>query len=140
MNRLKLTNMYRFLLYSGMIVQISYIMITPFMEIPSFILFSTAFIMTAAFIDLSFAKKELELNKNKHEQTWDEKRKKLQNYYSDETNLNRSFSECLKSIQVEDKHNDRISKILDNYKENNKKFKIKLNRNPENRMDKYLQE
>ena len=130
----------RYILYFGLTIQIMYIIITPFMEVNSIILISTACLMIAAFMDLSIAKDELEKMKAGHEIAWDTKRKRLQNYYKDEKNLDKSFSECLNNIQMEDTHNERISKILESYQKNNQKFKIKLNRKPENRMEKYLYE
>ncbi len=128
----------RFLLYFGLTIQITYIIMTPFMEISFFVLASTVLLMTAAFMSLSVAKAELSEMQTSHELTWEAKRKKLQDYYTDEKNLNNSFSESLKNIQMDLTHNERISKILESYQTSNKKFKIKLNRKPENRVEKYL--
>lgn len=113
---------------------------TPFIEISTYILFSTAFMLTAGYMDLFIAKKELIQEKTKQELAWENKRKRLQNYYNNEANVNKSFSKCLQQMQLAETHNERISKILDNYQTNKKQFKIKLNRKPENRLDQYLQE
>lgn len=138
MKKTYIKSLSRFLLYTGIITQIIYIFITPFVEISAFILFATALLLTAGYLDISIAKKELEKDISNRELTWLKKRRNLQKYYSNEENLDKSFSECLKTIQLADSHNERISKILENYQTNNKKFKIKINRQSENRMDKYL--
>ena len=140
MKNISMISLSRTLLYTGIITQIFYIIMTPYVEISTFILISTALMLTAGYIDLFVAKKELEISVSNKELTWQEKRKRLQNYYNNEDNLDKSFSECLQNIQLADSHNERISKILDNYQSSNNKFKIKLNRNPESRMDQYLQE
>ena len=113
---------------------------TPFVELNYLILLSTACILLAGYIDLHHAKKELAEQKSTQEISWNLKRKNLQNYYRDENNLNKSFAECLSKIQVAESQNQRISQILDNYQSSNKKFKIRLNRNPENRIDQYLED
>ncbi len=140
MKTASITTLSRILLYTGIVTQLAYILMTPFIEISTYILFSTAFMLTAGYMDLFIAKKELVQEKTKQELSWDKKRKRLQNYYSNEANLNKSFSDCLQQMQLADVHNERITKILDNYKTNKKQFKIKLNRKPENRLDQYLQE
>lgn len=140
MKTASITTLSRFLLYTGIVTQLAYIVMTPFNEISTYILFSTVFMLTAGYMDISIAKKELVQEKTKQEVAWDNKRKKLQNYYNNEANVNKSFSECLQQMQAVETHNERISKILDNYQTNKKQFKIKLNRRPENRLDQYLQE
>ncbi len=140
MKTTSITTLSRFLLYTGIITQLIYIFMTPFIEISTYILFSTAFMLTAGYMDLFIAKKELIQEKTKQELAWENKRKRLQNYYNNEANVNKSFSKCLQQMQLAETHNERISKILDNYQTNKKQFKIKLNRKPENRLDQYLQE
>lgn len=130
----------RIVLYTGLLIQIAYILMTPFTEISMFILISTACMLSYGYIDLFQARTELAKVVSRDEINWQEKRKRLQKYYINDKNLDKSFSECLQSIQLADTHNQRISKILDNYQTSKKKFRIKLNRNPENRMDQYLQE
>lgn len=122
----------RLFLYAGALLQSIYIIMTPFDEISSLILIATPLFLLVAYIDLYSRK-----NIYKHDDTvqWDRKKIMLQNYYSDEQNIDYTFAKCLSDIQQSNQHSVRINRILNNYKETNQKFKIHLKREPENRID-----
>ncbi len=135
-----LNSLSRLILYIGTTIQVTYILITPIAELSIFIMMSSALIIAATYIDLVLAKKELAPAETKQDSTWEAKRKKLQDFYNNDENLNKSFSKSLEKVQQEDSHNQRIAKILESYESSKQNFKIKLNRKPENRLDQYIQE
>lgn len=78
-------------------------------------------------------------NRTDDSKIWAKRKLMLQKYYTDDDNIDNSFSKCLNEIQKVNGHNARINRILNNYQSSNKKFKIKMKRNPENSLDQNLQ-
>ena len=124
------------LFYAALVILSIEIILTPFNDISIFVLAAYPIFLLAAYIQFqSLQVKETASHLSDNNNPWDQRKKALRNFYAQEENIDSSFQECLESLYKSSVTNNRIKRILNNYNESNKPFKIKLKRPSENRFD-----
>lgn len=127
---------YNLFFYTALVILSIEIIVKPFNEISVFVLAAYPLLLLAAYIQFQSDKiQQTSVFLSHKTNPWDKRKKDLIDHYSQEENIDISFQECLESLYKDSATNNRIKRILNNYKESDKPFKIKLKRPSENRFD-----